>query len=311
MHIYWILKKEECMKYKNYNANCKIIVPINKRQKLALIGSGLISRRALIKPVKKKQIGNVFNDLLQNKKSYFSGQVSNKITQKAIPFKTTAAKIIFHYWNGLGFPFVRHRPVQNKTNFSAIEKINQNVKRYGKEKIIFAIKIGHELFEAKWFKYRVFIAKNKISLSSFFQYSSLEFKLADGKCHDMPRSWFKECLRGQSYLENKYSIALADSFPQITHKLVDSWKIYKKGDKLLINDNNNLIRCSKLLNKFCEINSVDALSILDIVDGMLNKWHTYAPKHSHYLINDIFWKDVLPKELVRYGLFNNMKDIKI
>lgn len=299
------------MRYKNYNTNCKIIVPIHKKQTIILIGSGIVSRRALVKPIKKKQSKNVFNNLFQNKESCFSGQVSSKIAQKPIVFKTTAAKIIFHYWNSLGFPFIRHRPIQNKTNFSAIEKINRNIKRHGKEKIIFAIKVGHELFEAKWFKYRVFISRNKISLSHFFRYSSLEFKLADNKCHDMPRSWFKECLKGQIYLENKYSIVLKDNFPKITQCLKGIWEKYRKYDKLLIGDINNLTQCSKLLNEFCQKNNVDMLVILDVFDGMLNKWHTYTPEHSHYLSNDLFWKQILPKELVRYGLFNSIKEIKI
>ena len=127
----------------------------------------------------------------------------------------------------------------------------------------------------------------------------------------MPRSWFKECLKGERYLEQTYSIKIKDNNPKITKQLIIIWEVYNKHDRVSTIDCNNLIKCGQLLIDFAKKNNIDPLSLVDIISNMLNKWRTYRPKHSSYLINNIFWQEQLPKELIRYGLFRNLREIKI
>lgn len=299
------------------NRTPKIIPPINKSLIHPIIGSGKISRRIIAKPFanyKKKESrlkNNKFSQMLQNRISHLEDKIANTEKKRAIPWQTASAKIIFYYWNGLGHPFVHHRPELNKTTSLAIHKINKHLPKYGKEKIIYAIKTAHEIFSASWFKYRYYFSVKKINLPNFFEYDKTSFRKESTNHNLIPHSWFKECLKGERYLEQKYSIKIKDSNPQITKQLLIVWQVYNKYDRLSVKDNNNLIRCSHLLKIFAEKNNIDPLSLVDIISHSLNKWKTYQPKHSGYLTNNIFWQEQLPQELIRYGLFRSLREIKL
>lgn len=293
------------------NRTPKIIPPVNEKLKQPIVGSGKVSRRIIAKPLHKKKKSKIkkgqFAKMLQDRVSHFNDQIANSEKKRTIPWQTASAKIIFYYWNGLGHPFVHHRPELNKTTSLAIYKINKHLPKYGKEKIIYAIKTANEMFSASWFKYRHQIATAKLSLPNFFKYSETKFN----KNSNMPRSWFKECLKGDRYLEQTYSVKIKDKNPKITKQLITIWSVYNKYDKVSVGDNNNLIKCGRLLIDFAKKNNIDPLSLVDIISCSLNKWRTCKPKHSAYLINNIFWQEQLPKELVRYGLFRNLREIKI
>lgn len=296
------------------NRTFKIIPPLSKKLMRPLVGSGRVSRRIIANPFRKKKKPQMQNNqlsrMLQNRMSHFDDQITNKTAKQQVPFKTASAKIIFHYWNGLGHPFVHHRPELNKINAMAAHRINKHLPKYGKEKIIYAIKIAHQTFSAFWFKYRHRMTTAKISLPDFFKYPESKFKSIKN-CPDMPRSWFKECLKGERYLEQAYSVKIKDNNPKITKQLIIIWGVYNKHDRVSTRDGNNLIKCGQLLIDFAKKNNIDPLSLVDIINCSLNKWRTYRPKHSNYLINNIFWQEQLPKELVRYGLFRNLKEIKL
>lgn len=297
------------------NRTPKIIPPINKKLLYSIIGSGRISRRIIAKPFRKKKKqsknNNRFSQMLQERMAHIDNQIVNTEKKKAVPWQTASAKIIFYYWNGLGHPFVHHRPEKNKTTSLAIFKINKNLLKYGKERIIYGIKTAHKIFNAGWFKYRHYFSVQKINLPNFFEYCSTNFKGASRNKPGMPRSWFKECLKGERYLEQTYSIKIKDKNPKITKSISSSWEEYRQHDKMTPNDINNLIRCGQLLQDFCQKNNFDLNIIISIINNMLNKWHTYKPAHSGYLTNNIFWGDILPKELVRYGLCKNLKEMKL
>jgi hypothetical protein len=296
----------------------KIIIPVGKILKSPIIGSGRISRRIIIKPFKTKKQSTLNSDIskmlanrmLNENIASFSTQ-ANRPSKKPIPFKTAAAKIIFNYWNNLGHPFVSHKLEFNKTTATAVEKLNKIIPKYGNNTIINAIKMGHEIFNASWFKYRIHFSKYKIGLPDFIEYPADRFNKISRQCSEIPRSWLKECLKDQEHLENKYSIILKDRHPQITKRLVAIWKAYNKYNKVSTRDANNLTICGKLLYSFSKKNNISPLSIIDLIDGMLNKWKTYTPKHSGYLINSIFWQDNIPRELIRYGIFSDLRKIKI
>ena len=297
------------------NRTFKTIPPINKKLICPIVGSGKVSRRIIVRPFHKKKKpqpkNNKFSQMLQDRISHLDDKIANAEKKRTVPWQTASAKIIFYYWNGLGHPFVHHRPELNKTTSLAIYKINKYLPKYGKEKIIYAIKTAHEIFSASWFKYRHYFSIQKINLPNFFEYNEANFKKDSINRYLMPRSWFKECLKGDRYLEQTYSVKIKDNNPQITKQLLTVWKVYNKYDKISTKDNNNLIKCGQLLKAFAEKNNIDPLSLVDIINCALNKWRTYQPKHSSYLINNIFWQEQLPKELVRYGLFRNLREIKL
>lgn len=297
----------------------KIIIPIGKILKDPIIGSGKISRRIMVRsfvkikkhPMPNSDISRILKNRMRNENIASFSTQANGPHKKPIPFKTVAAKIIFTYWNNLGHPFISHRPELNRTNATAVDKLNKIIPQYGNNIIINAIKLGHDTFNANWFKHRIYFSKYKIGLSNFIAYPADQFNKINKFCPEVPRSWLKEFLKDQKYLENQYSIVLKDKNPQITKRLTTIWETYNTYNKASVRDVNNFIICGKLLHAFSKKNNITPLSIIDIIDGMLNKWKTYTPKHSGYLANSIFWKESLPRELVRYGIFSELRKIKL
>jgi len=290
-----------------------IIPKVGSTLKSPIIGSGKIKRRCIVKPFKyhKSFRSDEFSFLV--KKKNIIPIISDRSKSRKINFKNSATKIIFNYWNSLSHPFIRHRDEWNKTTSFAIDKINQVLKSDGKEKIIYSIQIINSMFKSDWFKYRIIFSKKKISLPDFFRYSNSSFKEINRQIKDVPRSWYKECLKGENYLKSKFSIKLKNKYPSIVKKFIDIWKVYctinlKSGVRI----NNDIIIISKLLYEFCKVNNFDWMIIIDIIDKMINDWKSYKPKHLGYFRSEIFWNDTLPKEIIRFGIVDkNMKWINI
>lgn len=288
--------------------NIIIIPPMHILPKYPLIGSGKISRKVFIKSIRKKKS---FVNLFKSKINYFPGPISKKIASKPIPFQTSAAKIIFYHWNNLGHPLVHHRPELNKTTAVAVGRINKNIKSCGKEKILYAIDLLSNTFGAQWFKFRIVFAKRKISLSDFFRFGKSEIARLNKQFPDMPISWFKECLKGEQYLKNKYNVRIKDKHSAITKRLISIWEEYLKYDIINAGDKNQLVLCSKKIWEFSKKNQIDCFVLIDMINNMLNQTKNFKPKHAGYLVNNIFWERQIPNELIRSNLILDRSKIKI
>jgi len=282
-----------------------VLPRIGSRIKKPLIGSGKVKRRAIIKPFKTK-------DLKEKKElKFFYPKRSNLIPNikprkphtSPLKFQNSATKLLFEYWNRLGHPFVKHKPIRSRVTSLGIEKLNKFIKQDGKESILRSIEVADEVFKSGWFRWRIKIGKMKISLPNFLTYNNNDFKRVSGQIKNCPRSWYKECLKGIEYMEANYSTVLKDKHPHITERFTNIWKVFSTTElKLGVRLNNDIIKISALIYKFCKIHKLDWLMVIDVIDKMLNEWRTYKPKHLGYLKNKIFWEEQLPKELIRYGV---------
>jgi len=287
----------------------KVVVPrIDERLTNPLIGSGKIRRRCFIKKYEKeKSRSEKLHENLFRRSKTIPYRTTKTMAKKPIVFSTANAKIIFNYWNNLGYPFVRHQPIKSKVTSKGIERINKAIKSHGKEAVLNAIATAEKVFNSGWFKWRLAIGTQKLSLPDFFIYSNEGHKSHSKRIKNLPWSWFEECAKGLKYMERNYSVVKTDKLPHITQRLIDTWEEYTKL-KPLRSEREQLKRVSIHLNTFCNNNELDWLTIVDIIEGMLNKWHTYKPKHAGYMLNNIFWGEVLKREIIRYGLVD--KDFK-
>ncbi|HUU88929.1 MAG TPA: hypothetical protein VMX17_14435 [Candidatus Glassbacteria bacterium] len=275
---------------------------IMPRMSNPILGSGRIARRCLVKKYKKeKSHSEKLHDSLFKRINTIPNPISKKPVKKQIKFPTLTSKIIFNYWNNLGHPFVRHQPIKSKVTSKGIERIEKAVKKYGKEKVINSIAIAEKVFNSGWFRWRLAIGYQKVSLPEFFLYSSESYKAYNKKIKNLPNSWFEECRKGYDYMEKKYSVVKTDKFPHITEKLESIWMEYS-GLNTELRNKEQLKSIAGILEAFCEANKFDWLTIVDVMDGMLNRWKNYKPKHLGYMSNEIFWKETLPREIVRFGL---------
>jgi len=267
------------------------------------IGSGEITRRIYLR--------NPNNSGKQWRK------VMRKSHQKQEPekisFFTAEVKLAFNFWNGLGFPFVRHRIEDSKTFNSAVIKLKKVLEKYDLDQLTEAITLAHETFNSGWFIYKRFFQSSKISLPSFIQYPSDYKKSLPSKMRSID-SWMKEFLLGKEYIEANYSFILKDKYPHATKRLTEAWKTYTKQDTLTTDESNGLIQLAVQIVKFVKVNDniISELDIADLIDQMLNKWdNRYKPKHPGWMLTPIFWENKLPKALVKYGTFENTRDINL
>jgi hypothetical protein len=282
------------------------------------IGSGKISRRIfamyrvhyhpdnlsttekmVINPPKKRKLP-IVTPMFHN---------PSKSKTKQLQFSNQSTKIVFLYWNRLGHPFVKHREIKTKATARSLERIGRAVKQHGKDEVIKGIDRCYKLFSEPWFQYRLFYEKTKLSLHQFFRYDSRNLKVVRRKGRAIPVSWFKECLKGNGYLKNKYSIEFKDKHPVTTKRLLESWEIYD-GVKATIKVKNDMIEASKIVKKYSELNDLDIVFITRHINRMLNEYENYKPKHSGYLTHPIFWNEKFPKELERYGIIAHRKELK-
>lgn len=220
-----------------------------------------------------------------------------------IKFPNEDVKIVFLYWQRFGHPFVRHREIMSTTTSRAIEKTRLAIKKHGKDEVMKAMQRIHDMFNAGWFKHKFYYENVRLNLPQFFTYDNGNYERVRAVVKDCPHSWFKEALKGQHYLESKYHMELRDRKPRITSRLLESWERYNgnNGNGVSNGTKNQIIRSARILTKFSAANDLDPLTLTDIIDGALNKWHTIKPKHAGYLTHKIFWNEQLPDELVRYG----------
>lgn len=260
------------------------------------IGSGKISRRVIL--FKKSSKENI--KFRKSKKSKFP--TSNVISKVGIKFTSPDARIIFYYWQRLGYPFVKHQEKQTKTTTKAIRLIEKNLKKYSKNQIINSMSTTQKLFNAKWFKFRILYGSKKISLPLFFEYDQNQFQKVFQK--GIPKSWFLECRKPLGVLEEKYGVKKKIKHKNITKNLIDSWLKYSQDEEITNNQQNQIISASDKIHMFCKNNNLDTLMIVEVIDQMLNNWNTWRPKSISWMNSDIFIQETLPKELVRANIIS-------
>lgn len=288
----------------------KVLVLPNDKTSDIIVSSGIlfsgkISRRVIITPYRNhSKVKKAFNKKTPIVTSMFHKPKTNKIK-----FPNESTKIIFLYWNRLGHPFVQHRNVWNKTTAKSVERISSAIKKDSKESVLINIDRLRDLFLADWFKYRIYFGKFKISLPDFFRYNQNTLRIIRKRIPECPASWYKECLKGMPWLKAKYSAVIKDRNPTISKLLINSWKAYDPGS-ISTSTRNNLVRCARIATRFAKVNSLDVLTIVEVIDKMLNEWKVWKPQHAGWLKSAIFWNEQFPKELVRYGVVKSRDEMK-
>ncbi len=283
-----------------------VIPPVKEGYK-APIGSGRISRLAYVIPYTPK------------KKKDFSGLTKNKpvvtpmfqnTNKKGISFKNNAVKQVFMHWNHLGFPFVKHRMVSSKTTVQAVDRLDKAIKKHGKDRVLRAMENIHWLFSSDWFKYRVYFSKRRLSIPSFFKYSERDYEKISKLGTDCPKSWFIAALRkSKTRLKNKYHYIEKDKWPNLTKKMVAVWKEYKNKDKIDSGEYNKLIKFVVKVEKFGSDNNLDPFMIIEALKAAMIMRKSFPTVNSGALLSDWFWEEILPKELVKYGLIQNEDEV--
>lgn len=223
-------------------------------------------------------------------------------SKQAIKFTSQDAKIIFNYWQRLGYPFVKHAERQSKVTSKGVRLIEKHLKKYSKTRIINCIETCRALFNAPWFKYRQYYASRKLTLPSFFRYEQSEFSKISRK--GIPRSWFIECKRPLSKLEVKYSVRRKSKHPKIMEVLKDIWTRYTRERSFSVNTENTLTIAGEELYNFAIGNNLDIFMILETIDKMINENKSYQPKHAGWLKTNHFIQDRLPQELLKSNIID-------
>lgn len=277
-----------------------------------IIGSGKISRRVVVSRYRKRKRKRfkppIMTSTYRNPEQKLLGSLT---------FPSSQVKIVFAYWQHIGYPFTKHRELKSKTTSRAIRLIQQELKTKSPKEICNVMDICKELFLAGWFKWNPQYVKtlnNKLSLPNFFSFPEDAIKKIRRTVPDCPKSWYKECTNlSREELKDKYSFP--DKFPEVTEQLIDIWKQYNGSRRILKKDRAKLVLVAKKIKVLEKRNKgnqyiTDRLQnrdwqrfLLSITRRMLNEYRTFEPKHIGWLLMDDFYDKVLPEEIIRQNLF--------
>lgn len=282
------------------------------------IGSGKIWRRFYLdgrsfKPPKSNKSKFARRQKILQQQQELLSRKRKKHETPTVPFKfpDSRYKLIFLRWNRFPHPFVKHKEVNSSTTSRIFSSLKKLLKTNSVEKIVTSLEIGHKLFTDDRFVFYHMFGKTKIGLDAFL---SLQLgsrgEIARTKTAQwvrkkfgisVPKSWFEECLKGWHYVEKNYirELGIKDIYPEITNQAV---KMMEKHRLRPVNDKGkqDLIRFSRMLHNYCELNTMDPLWLFDRIENALNSFHTIKIDRTHYLTSMVFWNDTLPNELVRF-----------
>jgi hypothetical protein len=277
-----------------------------------VIGSGRIKRRVIVIPYRMNNDKFIVKPTsspsspLQTKKSVFKFKQSNPTNPKTerLSFPDPDTRIIFYLWQRIGHPFIHHIEKKSKVTTTGIDLIRKHIRKYGKFEVINSIEKCHWLFNSLWFKYRLYFNAKKLSLPDFFSYPSDQYQKISQNKSDVPRSWFKLCNKwSKEKIRKEFEVVFKnEKYPEITKRIIRSWETYTR-EELTVSEQNSISRFVNRLvlwHKDKISADIDIITIADIIERMLNEFHTWKPKSISHLMSEIFLNDTLPNEISRY-----------
>jgi len=293
------------------------------------IGSGKIKRRMLFsldfsfrkkrERLTREELGN-FSERLERKHIIDAKKPKkkkNRDMDKSLDFLNVNNKFVFDYWNKKGYPFSKHLAKMSFIAVRSISQIDKAIKKYGKDEVIKAINLCHDLFTNPNF---MFIHHKagiyKISLATFVKYSTSDLSFIENtnkKLYNLGvKSWMKECMKGKNYL-NKFLFDLKPKNQAVYEEALDIWKDFKQINFALSGrENHNIILFSNKILQFCKINDMKPKEFLYIYNRHLNEWgEKPIIAHTGYLITPFYWNVKIPNILVKYGSYKSINEINL
>lgn len=141
-----------------------------------------------------------------------------------LPGYTKEAKELFLFWNSLTDP-IQHHTLDTKTKVfkNSLEALDRKLnKGFGLDQIKKSMTQYQRLLVMETLRVSSTYKGINVSLKDFLDNPSY-YKESLKKHKIDIKSWFDECLLPWSELEDKYSLAYKDKYPEITKELVATW----------------------------------------------------------------------------------------
>lgn len=218
-------------------------------------------------------------------------------------FKVTPAEKLIGYWNSLGKPFARAKPNSHRTK----EAKKLLTKLYGRHrgKIFDVMDRGHKHMSSHLF---IFRSKNNISIREFLKTTAQDRRYNKTLDKLGITSWFRIFLnKDDSEIYSKYYIVGKDKYPDITEAIK---KIISKTQEYYIYtpyDEKNIIMSAKIIIKFCKRNDIYPRTVMAAIERILSNIEL---RSTRMLISKGLWNNTIPKELISYGDFKSMREIR-
>lgn len=203
----------------------------------------------------------------------------------------------------LGKPFLRHKKGNTITYHKSIYYIKINYKRY-RGNILDIFKLGQEYFLSPYFIYKP--ENGKISIPDFFKYNQNRLQYAP-HLHKYPKSWFTEFSKGREYIEDHYLKKPKEYNNELTNIFIDIWQNYKNSKISSFDKKYAIMFVNEAIN-IAKLNSLSTRTIFDVVKDEL--YNNLNIENTKYLISDFFINDVIPKGLVKKGIFKNIREVR-
>ena len=246
------------------------------------------------------------------KKEYASSintKSSSQLVSKKLKFPNSSVERIFKYWNGMKYPFTRHRLTQSARVQRILTLLISTCKKYETRQIIDAINLAHSIFLNNQFVY-FYVFKNRIGLHQFLQYTKDDLKNLGSMKRvkhvrkqygiEIPVSWFVECTKGRKYIEKTYFFQnneIKDEYPEITRQAIRALQSHWQRE---LNDlgKEKMVKFSRMLVNFCGMHDPpikDPGWLMDRIEDWLTTSHKLKIQKAYYLTTQSFWFNDIPE----------------
>ena len=152
------------------------------------------------------------------------------------------------FWNLLPYPIKHHQlKVESKTLIRALRSLDDCIRAgISPLKIQLAMANYQKVLSMPNFKFKYEFWGINVGLDDFFNPNRKMKDNLESK-GVIIESWFKECVNGMEYLEEKYSIEVKDIYPEITAKLEKTWP---GDDRFSIREKNILRKVAVRVHDF-------------------------------------------------------------
>jgi hypothetical protein len=218
--------------------------------------------------------------------------ITRRKCQPQIKRKNSVDDIV-EFWNKQGKPFAKCRP--NSARTLEAKKVLEKLYRKHRSGVYSVIGRAHKHLNAYGFRYK---PVNNISLLSFLKPSPQE--RARIKLYRLTPSLWKLFLENENL--DQFYYQKKDKNPDLTIALIREIEV----DEITSGIRNSCAMAAEMVIKFADKNDLDVMTVVKAIGRIMkqNKW--LEPRS---VKSDMMWNELIPKELIRYGVFRSRREI--
>jgi hypothetical protein len=218
-----------------------------------------------------------------------------KDIQLKLPAQKNSVDDLVDYWNNKGAPFAKGMLSSGRTKSAKV--ILKGLYRKHRSYIYSVFDRAHKYFNDPLFDFKF---TRNISLVTFLR--PTQHERANVNIYNEIGSWWKVFLDWTDEdIQQRFYKQKKDKHPTLTKAILESLGIQNPT----VHENNSAINAAMKVIIFCNDNNLNEGTVIKAITDIVKrrKWSV------GFLPADKMWKDMLPEELVKTGVFTSRREI--